>query len=315
MPKNKNKSVVVIGGGTGVYAVLTGLKNKNVDLSAIVSMCDDGGSTGKLRDSYGVLPPGDIRRCLVALSSADKELRKLFEYRFDNGNLKDHSFGNLFLTACEKMSKGDFRQAVGMASKVLGVKGKVIPVTLSKVILCGELEDGTIVRGETNIDVPKHNPEKKIIRLFTEPSASANSEALTALKTSDTIIIGPGDLKTSILPNFLIKGIPEAVNASPAKKVYICNLMTKYGETNDYTLKDFVDELGKYTNLDYIIVNNKKPDSKRLKKYSRERSIPVIVPANFSPKGLLKKGVMTTRGLIRHDYEKLAKVLMKIITA
>ncbi|MDP3954115.1 MAG: YvcK family protein [bacterium] len=307
------KSVVVIGGGTGVYAVLTSLKNKGVDLSAIVSMCDDGGSTGKLRDDYGTLPPGDIRRSLIALSSADKDLRKLFKYRFENGHFKGHSFGNLFLTACE-MSEGNFKNAIKMASRVLNVQGKVIPVTLTKVTLCGQLGNGAVVRGETNIDIPKHNPDEKIVRLFTEPKARANPEALSAIRTADVLIVGPGDLKTSILPNFLMKGLPEAISRSRAKKIYVCNLMTKYGETNNYTAADFINEVEDYIGpLDFIIVNTKRPDKERLRKYADEKSIPVTIPSDFYHTGLIKNNVMTIRGYIRHDHKKLAKALMRII--
>jgi len=304
-----------MGGGTGVYTVLSSLKNKNLELSAIVSMCDDGGSTGRLRDDYGVLPPGDIRRSLVALSSAENQLRKLFEHRFANGGLAGHNFGNIFLAALEKTS-GNFYNGVKLASQILSVKGNVVPVTLDDVRLYAKLENGKIIKGETNIDIPKHNPKLKITSIYTKPRGKANPDAIKKILEADFIIIGPGDLYTSILPNLLISGVSNALRKTKAKKIYICNLMTKKGETNKYTGKDFVENLENYLGknvLDYVLINNKKPGRTRLQKYSKQRSEIVIMPRGFKPKGLIKSDLITNKGFIRHDTKKLGRLILKII--
>jgi len=269
------KNVVVIGGGTGVFTVLTGLKDYAFHLSAIVTTADDGGSSGVLREEFGILPPGDIRRALVALSSDSPVLANLFNYRFENGTgLKGHSFGNLFLTALERIT-GDFNQAIKEASKILGIKGKVIPVTLDYTRLFARLENDFIVVGESNIDVPKHDGSLFIEEVFLNPEPKANKEAIKAIKEADIIIVGPGDLYTSIIPNFLVKGIKEAIKKSRAKKVYICNTMTKYGETNKFTAEDFFATLEKYIGkgvIDYFLVNVEKPKNCYLGKYDKEKA-------------------------------------------
>jgi len=313
----KIPNVVTIGGGTGTYTILSALKKYNVKLSAIVSMYDDGGSTGRLRDEYGVLPPGDIRRSLIALSSADSKLRELFDFRFKSGQLKGHNFGNLFLTALEKMS-GSFYDAVKTASSVLDVRGDVLPVTLDDVRLYAELENGKIISGEKNIDIPKHNPRLKIKKIFTKPKARVNKDALLAIQNADAIIIGPGDLYTSILPNFLVSGIASAVVKSKAKKIYTCNLMTKRGETNGYKVNNFIESVEKYLgsfSLDYILVNTKKPSPERLRKYIKENAELVSIKSKFNhDKRLIKGNLMTNKGLIRHDQKKLGKIIMKLIS-
>jgi len=281
----KQKRIVVIGGGTGVFNVLTGLKNYPYHLSAIVSIADDGGSSGILREEFGILPPGDLRRALVALSSSSSILAQLFNYRFENGtSLKGHSFGNLFITALERIT-GDFNQAIKEAGKILAIKGEVIPVSLENTRLIAQLENNEYIVGETNIDVPKHNPNLSIKKIFLSPSVRANPEALRAIKLADLIIIGPGDLYTSILPNFLVKGIKEAVKKSKAKKVYFSNLMTKFGETNNFTAKDFYAIIEKYLGkgiIDYFIVNSKKPKKKYLDLYKKENSfLFVILKKNY----------------------------------
>jgi len=318
-PASCMKNVVTIGGGTGTYAVLTALKSFDFNLSAIVSMCDDGGSTGQLRDDYGVLPPGDIRRSLIALSPTSQSLRRLFDYRFQGGSLDGHNFGNLFLTALEK-TEGGFRQAVLAVSHLLNVKGRVIPVTLSSVRLHTELENGKIITGETNIDIPKHNSRVKIKKVFIKPLAHPNQQALEAIKEANLIIIGPGDLYTSVIPNFLVRGIAKAVRSSRARKILICNLMTKNGETNGYSAVDFLEVvenyLGKNT-VDYVLINSKKPGKVRLKRYSEENCQPVILPKDFKEKPdkavILKADVLTKRGLIRHDPKKLGRQILNLV--
>jgi len=313
------KNIVTIGGGTGTFVALSALKNFDFNLSAIVSMCDDGGSTGRLRDDYGVLPPGDIRRSLIALSSASRPLRKLFDFRFEGGELDGHSLGNLFLTALEKTEKS-FHKAVIMASQILNVRGQVIPVSLDSSHLFAELENGEIISGETNIDIPKHNPELKIKKIFLKPFARANRDALKAIKKADLIIIGPGDLYTSVAPNFLVGGIAKAVSSSKARKIFICNLMTKDGETNNFSVIDFLSTMEHYLNkdiIDYALINSKKPGNIRLKRYAEEKSQPVALPKDYkkylNKTVVIKTDLLTKSGLIRHDTKKLAGQILNLL--
>ncbi len=314
------KNVAVIGGGTGVFTVLVGLKDYPYHLLAIVSIADDGGSSRILREDFGILPPGDIRRALIALSSASPVLTKLFSYRFKDGNnLKGHSFGNLFLTALERITK-DFSSAIEEAGKILNIKGEVIPVSLENARLFAQLENGYLVVGETNIDIPKHDPNLKIEKVFLNPRVKANPKALKALQKADAIILGPGDLYSSIIPNLLVDGIPQAIKQSKAKKIYICNVMTKYGETNNFTVEDFCREIEKYLGknvIDYVIINIEKISKKNLKKYSKERAQPVELRDEgfFKERKykLIKAPLLRKTQFLRHDPHKLAKILADII--
>ena len=315
----KDKNIVVIGGGTGCFTVLSGLKKYPVYLSAIVSMADSGGSTRILREEFGILPPGDVRQALIALSRSEKSLANLFNYRFNEGSgLSGHSFGNLLITALERI-KGSFEKAIEEAGKILNIKGEVIPVTLQNTHLYATLENGKVVKGEANIDVPKHDPNLKIKRVYLKPQAKVNKKAKSAISKADLIIIGPGDLYTSILPNLLVNGIPKAIRKSKAKKIYICNLMTKHGETNNFCRLDFVREIEKYLGckfLDYVIVNNRKPSSARIIKYEKEGAIFVKCNGKNNsrkkPK-IIKGNFLRKKGFIRHDPNKLAKALIKLI--
>ena len=313
--KGNIKKIAVIGGGTGSYTVLRGLKNYPVHLSAIVSMADDGGSTGKLRDEYGVLPPGDIRRCLVALSDSSDLMKKLFEYRFSHGSLEGHSFGNLFLTALKEITRED-GLSIKEAGKILKIRGKVLPVTLGNIKLCAELEDGQLIIGETKIDVPRHNSKLKIKKIFLYPEVDSTKEVLDVISDADLIIIGPGDLYTSIIPNFLVRGVSEAVANSKARKVYICNLMTKNGETNNFKVTDFVTELEKYLGkevIDTVIYNQGNYDEELLNSYELEKAYPVgMDKENFSKfdMNFISGDLTSAPVLIRHDSEKLAKFLL-----
>lgn len=312
------KNVVVIGGGTGVYTVLSGLKKYPVNLSAIVTMADSGGSSRILREDFGILPPGDIRRALVALSQSEKVLADLFNYRFKEGGLTGYSFGNLLITALER-TKGDFEKAIEEAGKILNIKGEVIPVTLGNTNLYAILENGQIIEGEDNIDVPKHDPNLKIKKVYLKPQVKINPRARSAILKADLIVIGPGDLYTSIIPNLLVKSISRAVSKSRAKKVYICNLMTKLGETNNFTGPDFIKEVEKYLKgkfLDYVIFNNKKPPQTRVTKYEKEGAVFVQCnKENFQGKRfkVIKRNFLRKKGFIRHDSNKLAKTLMQIV--
>lgn len=315
-----SKNVVVVGGGTGVFSVLTGLKKYPYNLAAIVSMADDGGSTGVLREEFGTLPPGDIRRALVALSATDNEtVSKLFNYRFKGkGSLSGHSMGNLLLTALEKIT-GSFELAVEEAVKILNVKGKVIPVTLKNTHLYAELEDGEIIKGETNIDVPKHDGSKRITHLFLKPEVSANPDAVAAILEADYVILGPGDLYTSILPNLITKDIVNALQKTRAKVIYIVNIMTKFGETYNFRASDFVqviqDHLGE-TVIDYCIVNTERPTGAILERYEQDHEEPVQYDsAYFTDKKIqVITGEYLRKGkYLRHNPGKLARDLSKII--
>lgn len=305
------KDIVVIGGGTGTYTALMGLKKYTDRITAIVSMADSGGSSGILRDEFGILPPGDVRKCLLAMSEDSNMLRRLFEYRF-NGISEKHSLGNLILAALEKIT-GDTASAIKEASRILNIKGKVLPVTLDSSHLFARLEDGTVISGETNIDIPKHNPKLRIEKLWLEPEAAIYAEAEEAIRDAGLIILGPGDLYTSLLPNFIVEGVSDSIRESKAKKAYICNIMTKHGETNNFKASDFLKELEKYLKLgvDFVILNTKRPDKEHMRLYGREKSI-FVEPDLESNKErkVIKSDLMCETQFLRHDPDKLARVII-----
>ncbi len=316
------KKIVTIGGGTGVYTVLTGLRPHFQNLTAIVTMADDGGSTGILREEFGILPPGDVRRALVALSSSDnKVLSELFSYRFHEGTgLTGHSFGNLMLTALERLT-GDFESAIDEAGKILMACGKVVPVTLQRASLMAELGDGTTVKGESNIDIPKHDGNLKIEKVWLEPDAKVNVNAVKVILAADAIIIGPGDLYTSIVPNLLVKGVKEALKKTKAKKIYFTNVMTKYGETNHYKASDFVRVISDYLGpdvLDFVLINKTRPNPKRLAAYIAQQA-DFVEPdvENFGDSNLnvtpVQADLVRESGLVRHDPRKVAQAIKMII--
>ena len=264
------KKVTVIGGGTGTFVVLSGLKNHRIDLGVIVSMMDSGGSTGRLRDQLGVLPPGDLRQALLALSDAPLLWRRLFLYRFQNGDLGGHNFGNIFLSALEKVSS-NYNEVINTASYVLKTKGKVIPVTFERTHLGVEYESGSVVKGEGNID--KNYQEKtRVKRAFLEPAVVANSQAIKHILESDYIITGPGDLYASIIPILLVDGIKDALKRTKATCIYILNLMTKSGQTTDYTAYDHLKDVSHYFGKTpyYVIVNNGSIPEDILRWYEKE---------------------------------------------
>ncbi len=320
MKKGKRDSVpkiVVIGGGTGVFTVLSGLKKYPADLTAVVSMADDGGSTGVLSEEFGILPPGDIRRALVALAHADHRiLSELFNYRFDTGGLKGHAFGNIMLTALERVT-GSFENAVDEAGRLLGISGAVVPVTLDRVRLCAKLEDGTVIRGETNIDIPKHNGALRIARVWLAPAGRLNTRAASALAEANLIVIGPGDLYTSLVPNLLIKGVTSLIRRSRAMKVLVANITTKWGETHGFTAADFVRTIEQYLGarvLDYVIVNTSRPSPERMRRYRNEHAemvLPGLLSASPTP---VFGDFVRHRGFVRHDPDALAAALMKLVT-
>lgn len=325
------KKIVTIGGGTGSFTLLGGLKKYPVDISAIVSMMDDGGSTGILRDELGVLPPGDVRQCLVALSDSSEMLRKLMNYRFDKGGLKGHNFGNIFLSALEKIN-GNFSKGVEQASQILNVKGEVIPVTDDDTNLFLQLQNGKLIKGENEIN---HNFEIEKIgikKIYLNPRAKASKKAVQRILEADLIVIGPGNYYCSIVPNFLVKGISEAVARSKAKVVFNCNLVNKKGQTEKFDLDEYLKSINKFIRkdrIDFVVFNTKKPSQDLIKRYANKgEHLIEIKKNNFKRKyGIIRANVLgkkeieynpadalaDVRSLIRHDSEKLAKVLMKII--
>lgn len=321
--------IVTIGGGTGSYVALEGLKKYDFKLTAIVTMMDSGGSSGKLRDELGVLPPGDIRQCLVALSESSKLMRDMFNYRFEEGGLKGHSFGNIFLSTLEK-NTGSMKKAISEVGKILRIKGNVVPITFTKdTNLCVELEDGTTIVGETHIDVlEKMQKRSKIIRAFLKPEAELNEDAKKAIENADYILIGPGDLYTSIIPNLLVSEVSSVIKNSKAKKIFVMNLMTKYGQTTNYTANDHVKNLEQYLGkgvIDYVLMNSKMPRNATLEWYEDFQENPVKDDLNENEYKVIRKNLIKDviipadkndvlrRGIIRHDPEKLSKEIVEII--
>ena len=321
------KKVTVIGGGTGTFVVLTALKETPINLGVIVTMMDSGGSTGRLRDQLGVLPPGDLRQCLVALSEAPLLWRSLFLYRFESGDLAGHNFGNIFISALEKVS-ANYDEVIDTASFVLKTKGKVIPVTFKKTHLVVTYENGNTVKGEGKIDTNVHET-KRIVQAFLKPKVFANPKAISRISQSDYLILGPGDLYTSIIPVLLVDGVKQAILKSNAKIIYIMNLMTKSGQTSNYKATDHLEDMKKYLGKkpDYVLVNNGKIPSGVLEWYLRYHENPVVnnikddepgikmIQENFTDqKSFIKsKSDQLTRSILRHDSTKLKKILVKII--
>ncbi|MDB5178453.1 MAG: hypothetical protein JWN01_396 [Patescibacteria group bacterium] len=326
--------IVVIGGGTGTFTVLTSLKHYAQDITAVVNMIDDGGSTGILRDELGVLPPGDVRQSLVALSSSSRELRELFNYRFPEGTFAGHAFGNLFLTALEKVT-GSFAEAVEVASKVLSIQGKVLPASTDDARLVLETNSGRVIRGEDRIGEGPIDDQLFVKgephHLYLEPKATLNLKAKQAIAKADLIVITPGKLYSSIIPSFLIGGMSEALREARAKKVYVCNLMTRPTQTAGFSVQDFAAELERYNGgpfLDYVIYNTEHPAASLLRRYALGGEEPV----NFDQEILSRQtyraigdhliahsippsnanDTLLKRTLIRHDSDKLARLIMRI---
>jgi uncharacterized cofD-like protein len=316
------KKIVVIGGGTGNFSVLRGLKSYKVDLSAIVSMADDGGSTGILRDELGVLPPGDVRQCLVALSNSSNMMRSLMNYRFENGGLEGHSFGNLLLSALEKVT-GSFEKAVEEMGKILFIRGKVIPVTTHQVRLKMILNNRSVLESEKEVYLSQEI-DQGYKSIYLEPFPKANPHAIDEIMNSDMIVIGPGGLHTSLIPNFLVEGVSEALRNTQAKKTFVVNLMNRKGQTTGFKVSDYLKEIQRFVGediFDFILVNNQKPSQELIEVYAEEGelvendvhenrvvSAPLLGDLKETPKKDLLK-----RSLIRHDPKKLAQELMKIV--
>jgi len=332
--KTRKKKIVVIGGGTGTFTILSGLKKyPQLDLSVIVSMMDDGGSNRVIRDEFGLLPTSDLRQCMVALASdsVDETLRKLFTYRYGQGvGITGMTFGNLFMAALTDIYKGNQKKAIEETCEVLGVKGSVIPVTFDKAHLVATYSNGKQVLGEHSIDEPTPEQGKyKITNLEVIPKAKVNKEATGAIESADFVILGPGDFYTSVLPNVIIKGVADSLQKTKAKIIFVMNLMTKFGQTSGFAASNFIDEINKYSgrNPDIVIINNSDNFPKSiLAKYKKESAKPVkddldgdktikIVRRNLISSKTYKKpkSDKLVRSLIRHDSEKLAKAVLDLI--
>lgn len=325
------KKVTVIGGGTGTYVVLSGLKNYPYDLGVIVTMMDSGGSTGKLRDQLGVLPPGDLRQCLVALSEAPLLWRELFLYRFEGGDLEGHNFGNIFLSALEKVSK-DYDEVIETASFVLKTRGSAIPVTFHKTHMCVKYQSGKTVKGEGDID-KNYQEKSRVVQAYLEPKVEANVKALERIENSDYIIIGPGDLYATIVPILLVNGIKKAMNKSKGKIIYIVNLMTKSGQTTNYSAYDHVFDIQKYLGKmpDVVIKNTGKIPKDIVdwyKSYGEKVVENNLIESGYKGEifeadvidnktyGKSKQDKFVdpmVRSILRHEPKKLARILTKVL--
>ena len=313
----KKKHIVCLGGGNAMpKAVLRGLKKYPVKISVICAMLDSGGSAGRLRKDYQIVSPGDIRRAFLALANTSPVIENLFNYRFEAGFLKGHNFANLFITALE-LSTHNYDKTFQEFGKLLNVRNEVLPATLSNATLYALLENGKVISGETNIDVPKHNKRLKIKKVFLKPQPKAYPRAVAALESADLIIIGPGDLYSSLAQLLLIPGIAKAIKKSKGKSVYVCNLMTKRGETNSFSVLDFTKEIEHYLKgkLDYVLYNNFFPAEKTVATY--KKSHPELIGLIKEDEGLSKTKFIGTNLLLRdtieHDEKKLAKALISLL--
>lgn len=320
--------IVVIGGGTGSFTLLQALRDMPCDITALVNMADDGGSTGMLRDELGVLPPGDVRQCLVALSEAPAQLRALFSFRFPEGSLKGHSFGNLFLSAVEMMTE-DFSEAVRMAGEVLRIKGRVLPMTTQNCQLALTRGASKIV-GEHRIG-QEHLGHKSHPELSLVPAATILPEAAEAIAAADLVVIAPGNLYASLAPALLVGGVAEALQASKAKVAFVCNLVNKQHHTDGFDIAEYADEIERFIGaprLDYVLYNIDTPSKELLDKYAVEGEFPVAVngsnleQAHYNaiggkflshvPPEATKHDVLQ-RSLIRHDARQVAATLMSLV--
>jgi uncharacterized cofD-like protein len=331
--------IVSLGGGTGLSSLLLGLKEyvgkQSLDgrpviesLTAVVTVTDDGGSSGRLREEFQILPPGDIRNCMVALAEDEHLLTRLFQYRFESeGDLHGHSFGNLFLAALAGVT-GDFLEAIKVSSEVLAIKGRIIPSTAEDITLVAELEDGSVVEGETNI-TKSRTPIARL--MLSRPDCRPLPESIKAIAEADIITLGPGSLYTSILPNLLVHGVVDAIKASPALKIYICNIMTQPGETTGFTVEDHLKVLldpNPGLDLDYVLVNSTRVSPALSGKYRSEGADQVEMAqggtifgrvANTGPIGIgpsrfsvLAADLLSENDVVRHDPHKLARLVLEV---
>ena len=308
---NRGPKIVAVGGGTGLSMLLKGIKKITNNITAVVTVGDDGGSSGRLREEMGVLPPGDIRNCIAALADDEDLVTKLFQYRFKSGEgLEGHSFGNLFITALCAIT-GNMVSAIKASSNVLSIRGRVLPSTLDDMRLAAEYEDGTIVRGES--DIPEAH--KKIKRLFIEPeNCKALGTVIEAIKDADLIILGPGSLYTSVIPNLLVKEISDEIIKSNAKRIYVCNIMTQPGESDNYSVSDHINALYKHAGsdklIDAVLVNNSLPQNMS-EKYAKCGQQPVVLDKQNINVDIVEKKLIEENkdGLVRHSSYRVARAV------
>lgn len=315
LPLERGPQIVVLGGGTGLSVLLRGLKRYTSNITAIVSVADDGGSSGRLRGEYGILPPGDLRNCMVALSSTENVMEKVFNYRFNKGELAGHNLGNILITALADIT-GSFENAIREVSSVLAIQGKVLPSTLENIVLEADLEDGSKVRGETNISQTRQRILR--VRMIPENPRPLN-EAIQAIREAEAIVLGPGSLFTSVIPNLLVPGIVEAIHRSAALKIYVCNIMTQPGETRGYSANDHLQAILGHSLPDLVqimLVNDSLIPADQMEKYLREGTEMVYVDKDKilgSSVELISGELYQDRGYIRHDPEKLSRMIIECL--
>lgn len=323
----KDLKIVAIGGGTGLPTLAEGLRKYTNDLSLIVTVTDSGRSSGMLRKEMNVLPPGDLRNCLIALSNSEKQMCDLFQYRFENGSLNGHNFGNLFIAALTKIT-GSFEKAVEEAGKILKLEGRVLPSTLDDVHVCVELEDGIVIEEENNIidrdnfNVHLRSPIKKV---FLKPNAAPNPKAVKVIEEAEIIVLCPGSLFTSVIPNLLVDGIKGAISKSSAKKVYVCNIMTQVSQTHNFKASEHVRRINEYLDgmLDYVVLNTLKPVEDLIELYKDENAFLVendlevvrgmgveVIEGDFLDDIEEKKLLWEKKDLLRHNPDKIARAIV-----
>jgi len=313
---DKGPKIVVIGGGTGLSTLLQGLKQYTTNITAIVTVADDGGSSGRLREEFDMLPPGDIRNCLVALADTQPLMQQLFQYRFaEESALRGHSFGNLFITAMTKIT-GDFERAIQASSKVLAIRGRVVPSTNAKVRLVAEHEDGSVTSGESSIS----SASVPIRRVYLDPaSCQPTAEALQAIRDANAIVLGPGSLYTSVIPNLLMGQMVDLIVQAKAMKLYVCNVMTQARETSGYRASDHLKALVSHTHpgiVQVVIVNTEPVPQDLLERYRQEGAFPVEADQeSLREMGyqVVAENAISTENYVRHDSEKLAKIVIQLI--
>lgn len=318
-----NKKITTIGGGSGQYTLLSALRDiRGIEVSSVVSMVDSGGSTGRLRDELGILPPGDILKCLLALSPKREYARKILQTRFRGSKkLKGHNAGNMLLSFLSQYS-GSFPEGVEALGEILGIKGRVLPVTTDRATLVAELGNGERIFGESAIDIPRGTQRQKIVKTFLVPHHNSEIKVyppvIKAIKSSDYVVVGPGDIYTSIIPNFLVPGVKEALQESRAKIIYIMNIMTKFGESDSFQALDFLKLINKSIGrrADIVLQNNKKPQSSILEEYKKQKAyfVEEYSGAAYKKSAFVKNDLLDqSEKIIRHDKKKLSENLSLLI--
>ena len=314
---SQGPEIVAIGGGTGLSTLLSGLKSYTRNITAIVTVTDEGGSSGRLRGEWGVLPPGDIRNCMVALAENDSSLNRILNFRFDRGEPKGHSLGNLILLATTEMT-GDFRKAVEELNNLLAIRGKVIPITNESVTLCAATGDGDFLRGELDISMRGHQIESVWIE---PPDAKAVPDAILAIENADVVVLGPGSLFTSIIPNLMFSEVSEALKRTAAPKIYITNLMTQPGETDGMSIMDHVRWITRTSGSvpDYVFTNEGEVPSDLLETYLAAGAVPLMVEEEqkrslslMGSRVVVSDFLDVSGGSVRHNSQKVAEALIRI---